>query len=97
MNEFWNVFFCLTCSFLNHLDIDECKDDSLNKCGSNSICKNAPGSYKCECLSGFKLINGECHSKCEDCCKRNEKLYLHGQIVPTDDLCSKCKCEVSRF
>lgn len=95
------VFECFACCLLfwfmilKKIDIDECKDDALNKCGSNSVCVNIPGGHRCECEVGYKMINGQCHSKCDDCCKRNAKLFLHGQIVPTDDVCSKCKCEVS--
>ena len=90
-------FYLEIAIFSNYLktDINECKIDSLNKCGSNSICVNTPGGHRCECMKGFKMINGECHSKCDDCCRRNEKLFLHGEAVPADDKCSKCKCEVS--
>ena len=34
------------------VDINECKD--LRSCGYNQACSNTAGSYKCECLAGFK-------------------------------------------
>ena len=29
------------------LDINECKDRTLNQCGNSSICENTEGSYIC--------------------------------------------------
>uniref|UniRef100_A0A8C5M373 Sushi domain containing 1 n=1 Tax=Leptobrachium leishanense TaxID=445787 RepID=A0A8C5M373_9ANUR len=37
-------------------DIDEC--DVPDLCGSNSQCKNIPGSYECYCKEGYRLQNG---------------------------------------
>ena len=54
--------FCLfVCSlvYLFHLDIDECLTGTDN-CPSNSICLNTPGSFSCQCITGFKLIGGIC-------------------------------------
>ncbi|KAG6386587.1 hypothetical protein SASPL_151753 [Salvia splendens] len=34
-------------------DIDECADDSTNKCASNSICMNGPGTFDCFCPKGY--------------------------------------------
>lgn len=56
-------------------DINECQS---NGCGRNSRCTNLPGSFKCDCLPGFKLStptlcvdvdecsvnNGNCQDKC---------------------------------
>ncbi|XP_005996047.1 nidogen-2 [Latimeria chalumnae] len=38
----------------NCFDVDECTE-GLNRCGSYSICINFPGSYRCECQSGYEL------------------------------------------
>ncbi|XP_068582888.1 nidogen-1-like [Cebidichthys violaceus] len=33
-------------------DTDECRE-TLQICGSNSVCNNQPGTFRCECLTGF--------------------------------------------
>ncbi|XP_041788948.1 nidogen-1-like [Chelmon rostratus] len=33
-------------------DIDECRE-TLQVCGSNAVCSNQPGTFRCECLTGF--------------------------------------------
>ncbi|XP_053275519.1 nidogen-1 [Pleuronectes platessa] len=33
-------------------DVDECRETSWI-CGSNSVCSNQPGTFRCECLTGF--------------------------------------------
>lgn len=39
-------------------DVDECKS---NPCpGHHDICVNTPGSFRCECISGFRKTNGFC-------------------------------------
>ncbi|XP_055997519.1 uncharacterized protein LOC125645547 isoform X2 [Ostrea edulis] len=49
------------------VDIDECQ---LNPtiCGSNKLCHNTEGSYRCDCLQGFKLIEDKCEDidECDD-------------------------------
>ncbi|NXX10210.1 NID2 protein, partial [Podargus strigoides] len=35
-------------------DVDECTED-LSQCGPFTICLNVPGSYRCECHSGYRL------------------------------------------
>ncbi|CAB4059875.1 unnamed protein product [Lepeophtheirus salmonis] len=46
------------------IDIDECLSANLVSCGLNAVCKNLPGSYDCECPSGY---NGNPFSMCEKC------------------------------
>uniref|UniRef100_A0A8D0BRW1 Nidogen 2 n=1 Tax=Salvator merianae TaxID=96440 RepID=A0A8D0BRW1_SALMN len=36
------------------LDVDECAQ-GLSRCSQESVCVNIPGSYRCECPSGFQL------------------------------------------
>lgn len=44
-------------------DIDECTElREKPACGLNAVCKNMPGSYDCQCPSGF---NGNPFSLCE--------------------------------
>ncbi|XP_041866255.1 nidogen-1 isoform X2 [Melanotaenia boesemani] len=35
-------------------DIDECREES-QACGSNSICNNQPGTFRCECKDGYQF------------------------------------------
>ena len=37
------------------LDVDEC---SLNNGGCTQICTDTTGSFACNCLDGFQLVNG---------------------------------------
>ena len=39
-------------------DINECSNPS--RCGTNSRCVNLPGSYRCNCNSGYTLRRGRC-------------------------------------
>ncbi|XP_053567076.1 nidogen-1 [Bombina bombina] len=36
-------------------DVDECQEQQ-NICGSNSICNNQPGTFRCECLEGYQFL-----------------------------------------
>ncbi|KAK7165626.1 hypothetical protein R3I93_005633 [Phoxinus phoxinus] len=44
-------------------DIDECKDPDV--CGTNAVCINHPGSFICECHSGYSNY-GNNQSKCTE-------------------------------
>ena len=37
-------------------DINECL---LHACGSNSICNNTKGSFRCKCKAGFQSTSGD--------------------------------------
>ena len=41
------------------LDIDECSTGDHN-CTQNQWCVNSPGTFICECVSGYELLNGTC-------------------------------------
>ena len=41
------------------IDIDECATGGHN-CTQNQRCVNRPGSFICECVSGYRLLNGIC-------------------------------------
>ncbi|XP_066566299.1 adhesion G protein-coupled receptor E3-like [Amia ocellicauda] len=45
------------------IDVDECKS-STPLCGSNASCRNAPGSYSCECDRGFSGRNCKDINEC---------------------------------
>ncbi|XP_043839431.1 nidogen-2 isoform X2 [Dromiciops gliroides] len=42
----------------NCFDVNECTTGS-QLCGHNSVCVNLPGSYRCECQSGYKFAEDE--------------------------------------
>ncbi|XP_035755598.1 nidogen-1 isoform X4 [Egretta garzetta] len=54
-----NHFFC-ECSIGFHgdgnvcYDIDECSEQP-DLCGSNAVCNNHPGTYRCECVEGYQF------------------------------------------
>lgn len=45
-------------------DLNECSENVQAACGINALCKNLPGSYECQCPSGF---NGNPYKSCEEC------------------------------
>ena len=50
-------FVCMTVSsFLTHIDIDECTENSN---GCNQLCTNTPGSYACYCNVGYELSSDQ--------------------------------------
>jgi len=42
-------------------DINECSNSA--SCGANSQCVNLPGTYGCDCNSGYTLRSGRCTGK----------------------------------
>ncbi|XP_045756809.1 nidogen-2 isoform X1 [Mirounga angustirostris] len=38
------------------VDVNECAT-GFHRCGPNSVCVNLPGSYRCECRSGYKFAD----------------------------------------
>ena len=44
---------------LTLLDIDECTT-GVHDCKQNQQCVNIPGSFICECVIGYELLNGTC-------------------------------------
>lgn len=38
----------------NILDVDECSEQPA-LCGSNAVCNNQPGTYRCECVEGYQF------------------------------------------
>ncbi|XP_045546694.1 adhesion G protein-coupled receptor E1 isoform X2 [Salmo salar] len=56
------------------LDMDECKEKTAD-CPNNSICVNTPGSYICNCQSGYTLTE----SRCKDTDECNETTGICGE------------------
>ncbi|XP_059551953.1 nidogen-2 [Myotis daubentonii] len=40
------------------MDLDECAT-GFHRCGPNSVCINLPGSYRCECRSGYRFAEDQ--------------------------------------
>nr|KAF6388070.1 nidogen 2 [Myotis myotis] len=40
------------------MDVDECAT-GFHRCGPNSVCINLPGSYRCECRSGYRFAEDQ--------------------------------------
>lgn len=47
------VTLTLVCPSLCPADVDECQG-SLHRCGEGQLCHNLPGSYRCECQTGYQ-------------------------------------------
>ena len=43
-------------------DINECLEGD-NVCGSNGVCHNTVGSYRCVCVAGFHQVGHFCYGK----------------------------------
>ena len=43
----------ITQSYFLFPDVNECSNESTNDCDVNANCTNSPGSYNCQCISGF--------------------------------------------
>ena len=56
MDNLW----CLTYLWCIVVGIDECSTD--HNCTQNQQCVNILGTFICECVSGYELLNGTCES-----------------------------------
>ena len=56
------------------VDIDEC-DEGIDNCGENEECVDEPGSYICQCISGYHQSNGS-----ESCVGKVFNHSLHAQL-----------------
>ena len=67
----------LTCILLT--DIDECRVAALNSsviCANDTSCTNSPGSFECECVSGYRLVDGNCERK-----RQRMLVIMHGVLI----------------
>ncbi|KAI2658943.1 Nidogen-1 [Labeo rohita] len=70
-------------------DVDECSE-SPQICGPYSICNNQPGSFRCECLDGFRFASDGrtcvgkslCFGDAHTCNKTASKQRLSVLLVP---------------
>ena len=46
------------------IDINECKNETLNNCHDNATCYNSFGSFTCSCKAGFKGNGVSCQGQC---------------------------------
>lgn len=47
------IDFSMSSPFVCLVDVDECQN-SLHRCGEDQLCNNLPGSYRCECQTGYQ-------------------------------------------
>ncbi|XP_041641375.1 nidogen-1-like [Cheilinus undulatus] len=68
-------------------DIDECRE-TFNVCGNNAVCANQPGTFRCECVTGYVFASDgrTCieHSGPIDHCRRGS----HDCDDPRRAMCS---------
>uniref|UniRef100_A0A8B9IP37 Nidogen 1 n=1 Tax=Anser cygnoides TaxID=8845 RepID=A0A8B9IP37_ANSCY len=69
-------------------DVDECSEQPA-VCGSNAVCNNQPGTYRCECVDGYQFAadgqtcvavdqNSECSTHGCDIPQRAQCVYTGG-------------------
>lgn len=63
----------MTVAFV-HVDIDECVDEP---CKNGATCLNLPGSYRCDCKSGFHGKN----------CEKGKKIMVVSIISSNTHIC----------
>lgn len=75
-------------------DIDECAFGKV--CPSNSYCRNAPGSFNCECKQGFSLVSHIFYSCVGNYNYFDLKIYYYwknffkmNSLYEDDDECAK--------
>nr|XP_055030137.1 latent-transforming growth factor beta-binding protein 4 isoform X2 [Misgurnus anguillicaudatus] len=70
-------------------DIDECASAQI--CGSQSLCVNTDGSYRCDCLPGYRAAGAR--RQCRDIneCLEGDFCFPRGECVNTDGS-YKCVC-----
>ncbi|XP_051512932.1 latent-transforming growth factor beta-binding protein 4-like isoform X3 [Myxocyprinus asiaticus] len=63
-------------------DIDECLSTQI--CGSQSVCVNTDGSYRCDCLPGYRAASAR--GLCRDIneCLEGDFCFPNGECVNTD-------------
>ena len=52
--------YCIFVYSWNALDIDECSTGDHNCTQNHLQCVNMPGTFICECVSGYELVNENC-------------------------------------
>jgi protein kinase C-binding protein NELL len=75
-------------------DVDECREkggQSGHFCGANTVCKNTLGSYKCECLPGYKRVDRLNCKEHNECSSGEHKCHPHATCTNTEGSYS-CRC-----
>lgn len=68
-------------------DLNECTETDKPACGVNAICKNLPGSYECQCPTGF---NGNPFHSCDECNSPECKCQSPYQLVGGNCILAGC-------
>lgn len=78
-----NLISCLL------LDINECNVD--NACHYNATCNNIPGSFECNCLSGYRGDGSNC-TDVDECTENIDNCHMRASCTNTYGGFS-CSCE----
>lgn len=77
------------------VDVDECQS-SLHRCGEGQLCHNLPGSYRCECQTGYQYdsfrrmcVGMTSYTSCMLSFKTNKQLCTFCPVFPVT-FCSLC-------
>lgn len=72
-------------------DINECVE-GLNACGQLQTCINTPGSYRCECPTGYRMLGSQCID-IDECRKSHAHLCPHDTSICENTAGSYfCRC-----
>lgn len=56
-----DVYHCVIYLCQIHVDVNECDPDhQVHNCTHVQQCVNTFGSYYCECIRGYQLVNNTC-------------------------------------
>ena len=58
------------------LDINECMEDP-RPCDENALCDNSPGTYRCQCLDGYRDATDVPGKECDDINECNEGTFVY--------------------
>ncbi|KAI4463808.1 nel [Holotrichia oblita] len=73
-------------SFYTHIDIDECLEEGGSNghhCHLNTKCVNTNGSYKCECLPGYKRVDRFNCAELDECSTGEHKCDVNANCINT--------------
>ena len=60
-----------------YIDIDECST-GVHNCTQNQQCIDKPGTFRCECIRGYRLLNGICEGNIKHC----QNIFKPGMLRP---------------
>ncbi|CAG9836101.1 unnamed protein product [Diabrotica balteata] len=76
-------------------DIDECQQEGGlygHHCHQNTKCVNTPGSYVCECLSGYRRIDKFNCAELDECSTGEHNCDVNAECINTQGTICRQKC-----